>query len=190
MKTPEEILVNNERKSRDLSLLKRASNILVSVMQIPSIILALKNGHSLVINSDGHLFTGKVNTEKLHDLGQRVAGKNEGQFDVNAHVDSDISMLDNQEIHSKQFSNIRRKALQDTVRLFKEGSSITSEIFMMAWEYQEENFPENVTINRETSPMGHKYLLVKIAGMGFYGKIAEKTGTLMYIVSDGKEIPV
>lgn len=189
----EQLLQIQERKHKDLSLLKRWSNILVSAMEIPTILVKLSQGHSIVITKDGHLFSGRIGTEKLNDLGMRIAGKNDGNFDINAEVDSDISMLENQELKvGKQYVNAK-KVLQNATRLFKNKDNVLSELFMGAWKFQAEKHAENVKIDHEISPMGHKYLLIKIKGMPYYGKISEKTGALMYIVYYNdlkKEIPV
>lgn len=182
-----------EKKRKDISLLKKWSNVLISVMEIPSILLKLSEGHSVIITQNGHLFSGKINTEKLHDLGACIAGKNDGGFDINADVDSDISMLENQELKvGKQYVNVK-KVLNNATRLFQNKGNAFAELFMDAWKFQAEKHPENVQIDHEISTMGHKYLLVKIKGLNYYGKVSEKSGALMYIVyySDlKKEIPV
>ena len=185
-----EELEREAKKKRDISLLKRASNILISVMEIPKILLSLSEGHSVIIDSSVHLFTGKVNTGKFRDLGLRVAGKKDQEFDINADVNSDISMLENQEILSKQYQNAA-KAWKSSTHLFSEKSDSLADIFMMAWEFQEKNHPENVKISWEKSPMRHDYMLVKIAGLSFSAKFSVKTGKMLYIITaDGKENPV
>lgn len=189
-KVLEKYAAETERKRKDISLLKRVSNILISAMEIPSILLKISQGHSIVINGNGEIFTGRVNTDKLKNLGVRIAGKTDGSFDINAEVSHDITMLENQELKvGKQYVNAK-KVLETSTRLFKNKGNVFAELFMDAWKYQAEKHADNVQIDAEVSPMGHHYLLVKIKGMPYYGKIAEKTGNLMYIVYYDETLPI
>lgn len=177
-------------KRADILKLKKWSSILISCFEIPTIISKLIQGHSVVITEKGQIFTGRVNTDKLRDLGLRVPGKKEGSFDINAHVDSDISMLENQDIHTKQYVNSAAVLRQNT-HVYSEKFDSIVDMFFDAWKYQEENHPENIQINFEKSPMGHDYMLVKIKGISSTAKISVKTGKLMYMISpDGTEKPI
>ena len=60
-------------KHRESKALSRLSQILVSVYQIGEMWCALKNGESLVLNSDGSMYRGHVKTEKMHMLQERFS---------------------------------------------------------------------------------------------------------------------
>lgn len=190
MKNLQELSEIQARKEQDISLLKRVGSILVNVRDITEILLGLSENQSLVITKNGEIFRGRVSTDKLTPLARKIPGKNEGSFDINAHVSFDDSMLENQNVSTKKPIHTI-KGWNFVTKLYKYDENITADIFMRAWEFQAELSPKNIKITRVVSPMKHHYMDVKIKGLGFYGRISEKTGKLLYLVfPDGKEIPV
>lgn len=63
-----------EWKARqDSQLLSRISAVIASAWEIGRIIATLSPGQTITINSDGEIFKGRVNTEKMAKLSQKVA---------------------------------------------------------------------------------------------------------------------
>jgi hypothetical protein len=74
-----------EQKARQESrFLSKISSILISVWDFTQLISRLQPGETLTVNSNGEIFSGKVDTEKLHKLPQIAPGKNPGDFDTGA----------------------------------------------------------------------------------------------------------
>lgn len=59
---------------------KKASRVLIGIHGLLKIFLELSEGKSIVINSDGEIFTGEVSTKNLWKRPETLAGKKDLQF--------------------------------------------------------------------------------------------------------------
>lgn len=74
-----------EKEAKESKFFSRVSSVLISVWQLKEILVKLSAGESVIIDSDGNLYKGRVKLEKYQKLYKKLPGKNDTAFDNGTH---------------------------------------------------------------------------------------------------------
>jgi len=158
--------------------LARISRFIMSTWDLLSILTKTKHGESIVIDSEGNVFRGRVNTEKLQALPGKVSGFKNNDFDA-AGLQEFFTTKSYVNSPAPTFKN----AWEGSV---KPPKNIDSPILEEWMEKINHLSPEDiVTINKVTKDMA-TFLEITIEGFPITVGIFEKTGTAYYYIFQGK----
>lgn len=170
----------------DSKKLAKMSKILISLRELYKLLRELKAGHSVVINEHGEIFTGKVNTEKLHAIQVKIPGKTPAEFDGNGFEEfyptsSSVNAPD--AVWKNWWDTLK-------VKLYKgDSGNITVDMFKDAMDYflsqNEDNISQlkkHVKVNQRNETY---YMEISIPNFPIIGGFG-KNGKMYYFITENK----
>lgn len=174
------MLESLKNSQNELNFLKKSSKALINSFELLKIFWSLKEGESIVINSNGTIFKGKVKTEKLNALPEIFAGKKDTSLD---------DMETQKYFNTKSFVNSPSTGFKNAwdsqmIKPPKESDSILGDSFLLALDFSTE---ENIKVtDNYTDSNGFKYYIVELIKNKMKGYFTQKTKTLRMVEFNGK----
>lgn len=190
------------RENSERNFLKSTGKFLVGVWELSKIVWNLRDGHSMVINKEGEIFTGRVDTKKLTQRPE-LLGRKDTAFDFGS-VQQHLQSRSWVQSPSTIFKNPWYTTLKTTVKNtpleeveiggkkglsskleLPEKSSILCDIFMWHIEFGDVN---DIILGEHLNDRTGKYTAIEIKSKGIKGYFSETTGILRFLTEgDSKE---
>lgn len=175
-----------EQKSRqDSKFLSKISRVVIAAWDFAHLIAQLNPGETLTVNSEGHIFRGRVNTEKLKMLPEKLPGKNSLEFDTGTYeyiaTKSWVAGYGNPVKNPWDKLQVKLAPSSDDhplVAIFKEK---VEEVLLRGK-------PEEITYAHSVTVMGHKFCEISIENFPIILGVNEATKKPRYIWAGGKRI--
>jgi hypothetical protein len=179
---------------KDTNLLKTSSKVLIGQTELIKLFYKLGDGESLIINSNGNMFKGKIkNMEDLTPLSEKLPGKTDNSLDGKARQEF---------IRTKPWVNAPGDAFKNAWnnQILKPPAKDTGNIHWQTFQLLLELCPvENIKMGRRHSKELKGILandvydihfivvdIIKDGEIKMSGYFSEKTGHLRYTEANGK----
>jgi len=162
----------------EMEMRESSGRMLSSFHQVSTLFYGLKDGESLVIESSGEVYVGRVKNKKLKERTEYV-GRNAGDFDKNGLRDY---------IRTKWFVGSSGRVFKNAwdLALLKrpKNPSVLSGIFFFETIYGN---PDDIVLGEHLVTYYGKFLVVELKKLNWKAYFSQTTGMLRYIVIDGVE---
>ena|ERR1041385_3272808 len=176
------------QKAREESKkLSKISQFLITAWELTALLAKLKDGESLVINSDGSLEQGRVKHEKLTKLREKISTGNENDFDTEGFREYNL--------RSKSFVHGKSPTWKNWWDLVKANKNreyfpVIADDFLEAMQNFVRENPDNAAkIQRKTitSSRGFKEVEITIPGFPVTCAFHETSGKFSYYIIGGQK---
>jgi hypothetical protein len=175
---------HREKNSREESnFLSRISRIVLSAWDFSVMISRLSSGECLTVNSQGEVFQGKVNTDKLRAIPGKLPKFQQSEFDT-----AGFQEFCNSKSLVESPGNGFRSGWVNALKAPKNSQDSIAEMVNM--KFQEIHPDEILEVNHVVGSHGEKFMEVTLKDYPIIPGIFEKTGTIYYYYFEGKKVDV
>lgn len=172
--------------SRQMSKkLSRASKVIISSWDFIKVLFSLKPGQSIVVDYDGNIFRGRLNTDKFEKLPQKFSiGRHDHSVDSGLH-DSAMRTSSSVSSPSPAFKNswnkIHAKAVSD-----KSSKQVPMDVSIIFWN-MEFYTPDEIIVEKVTTgPLAHKFTEITAKELPNVSLGISSLGSLRYYRRNGE----
>jgi hypothetical protein len=174
---------NQKKAIEESHFLARMSRILIGAWDFAAMMAKLNPGESLTVNRDGEIFKGRVKTEKLTKLAEKLPRYIQSDFDTEGFKES---MRTKSLVISE--GSPRKNAWDFSA--IKAPKNIDSPMVELILQRLEKISPGDIVEVNHMVSSTHKYMEITIKGFPITPGIHEKTGTIYYYYFNGKKFDV